>query len=562
MAFKNRMAAILVLAVSAHAQIANAMRPTTQSEIREAFEQGDKLWSAKDYVRAGDQFEAAQKKIDTLDDGKLKTTLALEAAVRYARVAAKSSRLDLVERAYQRLQGLVGRTEGLEKARAQVQLADLALIRNQPRAAVDLLRGCDWKQFDRSQQPRLRYNLGRAYELIEHDDDAFIQYRDAAILDPTFDRAAERAVKAAWLIICNNPPEKRVSPARGLAASLAKAGLARQTSAFAAHQLTRNELTESEVDAATALLVMAWASTYRGPVDFLKSEKANFDKFAIRVDGGQGASALKTLMLDELRVNRENPWSLPEPLKWCALQHPELRKVYAQFAMAVGNWWLAPSNPDPEVVTGGLHPRPFQEQSQLIPKPQPEQALACCLIAWSLDRDWETAMACARVLSQSGDSIDPKIATELVQQVFHREGDLYALPVNSADDRRSLLGLHSFLGLYFEQHKRWGNEDEIASAVFQWNHAIAVYEHLIRDNAAKGPAPGLNQHLARCLMGAKQNQSAFRQCLLAADGYLETNDPVPAANSIQTARNLDIQPTASDLKHLRAIEARLEQFKK
>ncbi len=509
-------------------------RVATPPHIQKLIDEGDSLQSKKDYQKAREKYLEALRKTNELPDKPDKpdkATLTIETTLKAARAGANlPNNKDQLNATANLLATAAKHGTPTERARVDFLAADVALRQGEPKKAIEQLHALDWDQFDKSQQPILKYNLGRAYDLDGQNVEAFRRYSDALKLNPQFSQAAERATESAWKIIQKDPSRMQATSLQ-----LTKLGLANRSAKFALTTLSNPETKDR--NAALTLLFHSWAATYPGPVEFIESESFRaFAGLAGKNEQKEATEAVRELVQGGLELDKNNPWEIPPRLQWFVRQNRDVRSACSEFAIAVGKWLIA----------------------DVRKEPQGYQGLARFMIAWGIDREnYNAAIELARVMTLDLPGIDPELVEFIVERVFSQKGGFYS-GRKGLHEWNQLETCHTFLGMIYEKREAWGGPDEVHSAFFQWEHAVKAHAQAQRLDPETSPAPGLHEHLAKAWIGRGNKDSAFDEYLLAAEGFLKLDDRDTARDLLQQANELGIT-RSPDQK--RVVDNLTEQLK-
>ena len=500
--------------------------------IQKLIDEGDQHHSENNFQMAQEKYLEAHERTKELSDKSSKGSLTVETALKLAQVAAKlpadKIQLDATTKVLEDAGKLA---TPYQRARIDLGYADVALRQGQPKKAIELMHEADWHQFDKSQQPALKYNLGRAYDLDGQDVEAFRRYGDALKLNPQFSLAADRATNSAWKVIQKDPTRTRA-----MSLQLTKLGLGNRSAQFALTTLSKPG-SERDQDAALALLFQSWAATYPGPTAFVESE--SFRTFVGRAgkDEKQSArQAVAELVQGGLELNPSEPWKIPPQLKWFEQQSHDVRSACSAFAIAVGKWLIADARKEP----------------------QANQAFTRFMIGWGLDREnFNAAIESARVLTLDFPGINPKLVDPIVRRVFEEKEGLY-FGKKGLHEWNQLETFHTFLGMIYENRNAWGDPYEVRSAIFQWQHALTAHAAAQKLDPETPGAPGLHEHLAKAWLGREKKDSAFDEYLSAAEGFLKQDDRDTARDLMEQANKLGVTPSPDQQ---RRVDSLVQQLK-
>jgi tetratricopeptide (TPR) repeat protein len=499
---------------SERASPGQSQRLAAPRHIQKLIDEGDSHQSNKDFQKAREKYLEAHEKTKELPDKPDRASLTIETALKVARAGANlPNDKDQLDATAKVLAAAGEHGTPNERARIDFFAADVALRQGQPKKAIEQLRALDWEQFDKSQQPILKYNLGRAYDLDGQDVEAFRRYGDALKLNPQFSQAAERATESAWKVIQKDP-----SRTQATSLQLSKLGLANRSAKFALTALSKPG-TEDH-NAALILLFHSWAATYPGPTEFLESD--SFRAFAGRAGRNEqmeATEAVRELVRGGLELAKNNPWTIPPRLQWFERQDHDVRSACSEFAIAVGKWLIADARKEPQAYQG----------------------LARFMIAWGIDSEnFNAAVESARVMTLDFPGINPELVELIVERVFERKEGLY-YGRKGLHEWNQLETFHTFLGMIYEKREAWGSPDEVRSAFFQWQHAVTAHAEAQKLDPETSPAPGLHEHLAKAWLGRGNKDSAFDEYLLAAEDFLKQDDRDTATNLMKQADELNIR---------------------
>ncbi len=492
--------------------------------IQKLIDEGDLHQAEKNFQKAQEKYFEAHEKSKELPDKAAKASLTVETVFKAARAGAKLPEDKAQLEATAKLLDAAGQHGTVpERARIDLLAADVALRQGQSKKAIQLLHDADWDQFDKSQQHILKYNLGRAYDLDGQDVEAFRRFGDAIKLNPQFSLAADRATQSAWKVIQKDP-----SRTLSTSAQLTKLGLANRSAKFALTTLSKPG-TEADHNAALVLLFQSWAATYPGPSAFVESE--SFGTFAGRAGNNEqmaAKEAVKELVQGGLEMDPNNPWKIPPRLQWFEGQKHDVRSACSAFAIAVGKWLIADARKEPQAY----------------------QAFSRFMIAWSLDREnINAAIESSRTLTLDVPDISRKLKDQLIERVFDEKTILF-FAAKDLHGWNQLETFHTFLGMIYEDRTNWGSPFESRSAIFQWQHALLAHAEALKRDPETAPAPGLHEHLAIAWIATSKKELAFNEFLLAADGFLKSDDRDSARQFLMQARKLGITPSPDQQRRL------------
>lgn len=521
------LAALLNLAVSTEIVAQTDSGPlSAPPHIQKLIDEGDRSRIAKDLSQARDRYLEAHRESNKLSEKADRDRLSVATALKAAHLSySMPDDPKVVSDTVDLLRATASQGRPREMAQMNVILADLALRQKDPKAAIKILLEADWDQFEAAQQPVLKYNLGRAYEMDQQHEEAFRRYCDAIRLNPQFSLAANRAIETYWELTQKDPHRHR-----NLTTQLINLGLAYRLNRFALDVLAKGQDTKQAT--ALALLFESWAATYPGPKEFLASEK--FKAYAKDERTRASSIAIKSLVEETMHLNAGGRIDVSDAMKWFLDQNAEVKSACGTFSIAVGRWLIADSRKEPDAY----------------------QALTRFMFAWRLDPENIAAgIESARVLTLDFPGIDPSLLDVIVERCFEEKNGVYFRANKSLHDWNQLEKCHTFLGMIYEKRRVWGKTTDVRSAIFQWQHAVDAHAAALKLDPQIAAAPGLREHLAICLAKTGEKSAALDEYLLAVEGFYDRDDPGTAERLLADARSMGITPTDKQGTELARLEA-------
>ena len=111
--------------------------------------------------------------------------------------------------------------------------------------------------------------------------------------------------------------------------------------------------------------------------------------------------------------------------------------------------------------------------------------------------------------------------------------------------------------MIYEKRNAWGSPNEVRSAIFQWQNALAAHAEAQKLDPEMFAAPGLHEHLAKAWLGGGQTDLGFDEYLLAAEGFLKQDDPDAARNLMKQADELSVTRSPDQKRRVDSLTRQL-----
>lgn len=511
-------------------------------QVQQLYKEANQSYKAKNYSEAVGKLQAAQKQAEQApkDDlfregrevwagGKL---MEAQALLKRGQDADLAKSLEIFTE--------IGKSDKLATARqravAQMNAATVHMRLKQPDEAVKLMYECDWDQIERSQRPVLFFNYGRALEESGKPEEAIIRYARSLANDREYQPAAARLQRITLQLAQED--DKKIVP---LGESLIREGAASNAATFAVGMLMK-ELSPAQERAAIQVLLRAWTNDYvtqeRFEEDYgtILAKLLDSPRKPLAEEVRLATNPEFTLILKEashVGINLTFPWCL-------SFEREPIRGDFALFVAATARPYL----------------EAMGEDDLLAPKSRSiQQAFLRVYAAWLINPlDFDLCQQLAWLTHDFRAQVDPKgdVRTRLIGRMFSEKGNLYLLEGKTLQDWEKILRLHTSLGQIFDADKKWGDEKTVDSSIAQWTFAINA-EKQIRELKPESDyrAPGLHEHLARCLTAKQRLQEAFDHYIEAGNGYLARKNVTFARRMADSAR--EIEPVAGRAKLSRLL---------
>jgi len=416
--------------------------------------------------------------------------------------------------------------------------------------ALAELERVDYGAVAEGQRQVLKYNLGRAYELQGREPQAIETYRAIVAAQPSF-RPAVDHLYGLWR---EAPAPEHIREAAVLTDELVRRGEPRAALENARICLDTWKA-ESGVPAICEVLVHSYVENRIGPADYARTEKAFLDTVA---RGAQDAPTAAYLQRFADQLQRVFQGDLPvEPRQDLA------RELFPEPGAEWSARELTGVDLDAELSRllklAGDHFDGSGDQ---------EQALARYLLAWNLDPDnTEPLVHLAEMVRRNGDlAPEGELGSSLVYRIFEGKNATYRVQYKTAQDWLNILRYHVLLASIFEERGQWGSSHDIASVIFQLEHAIEA-ERILRErfDETRRPSPGLHYRLgrayvARGLDGDGDRDRAGQSFVIAARGFVSDRNAAEARQALEDARGLVSGEESA--RELRALEARVRELER
>ncbi|TDJ69667.1 MAG: hypothetical protein E2O39_11255 [Planctomycetota bacterium] len=413
--------------------------------------------------------------------------------------------------------------------------------------AIAELERVDYEVVIQSQRHVFRYNLGRAYEQERRAPQAIEIYRGIVEAQPSFRPAVDRL----YGLLRESKAPEQIQAAAVLTSELVRRGEGR-----AALENVKGCLEEWKrepaVPAICEVLVRSYVEGRVSPADYAKTER---DFLARIVRGAQDAPTAAYLERFARQLQRVYGDELPiDP-------SPELaRELFPR----PSEEWSA------EIVSGVSMP---QELSRLLKLAgdyydgggDPGQALARYLLSWNLDPGNTEALVYVAEMVRRDEALalDGELRALLVSRIFEEKGASYRARYKTAEDWLNILRYHVLLASIFEERGEWGSPGELASVIFQLEHAIDAGQQVRRLGAALAPSPGLHYRLGRAYIASELRHLRPRarpSFLRAARGFLRDANAGDARLALEAASGLGPALDEDAQQQLAELQAALRQL--
>jgi tetratricopeptide (TPR) repeat protein len=410
-----------------------------------------------------------------------------------------------LDRSRKEFEEVIGSSSGTARLQAANSFAAQLLRRERAAEAVQVLstavQDAAWKDLTGPARARCLFNFARALEATGRKSEAYSRYIEAAEADPSFERAADGARAVAL---------KSDSEGTGIP----------QIDRLVDGQLARGDFSgagRSLRDALTSVAHWQGHPNYPRLVEelarYLTEANVQRDRFA-----QEWSEPLRTIPRDRVRkpadrmlATIEEAYTSELPVEFA----PEnVQERYAPWAQGASR---------------GLFSRFLAAvAAQSYRLGEMRRALGAYSHAWALDTtNMEAALYAANILlvdlEAKEKKLDPdgSLLKSLVDKLFSEKGAEYSRDVGQ--DWNRLLKFHTILATIFEKQRRWGDEHEARSAIFQWKMALRAVERLQgKDPGAARLAPPLQEGLGRAYRARGQPQEAFEHEVQAAEGFVRT----------------------------------------
>lgn len=523
--------ALASLLVGAAAWSQDPPSPPPHPPKHPAIQKGDQHRIQGERSKAIVEYDKARQSSDPVirNTGAIK---AGETRVEQARTD-KNKKAELLDRAAQDFKQVVKDENATPKQRANAynNLATVYLNQHKTQEALDALKACDKSQIDKNFVHVVHYNQGIACEQNNNATGAFLAYRDALRSNPSFYRAADRAIE-----LIKQPATKAeaLPAACDVGRTLLVQGDLVRAKYLGLTIIQGQDRWGPQASWGLEIVLGTYARIDRSPADFRKDEESNLGK--IRKAGFQeAADEIQRAYEDKLELN---------------VQRPGSREVRPFF-------WFSSSQRDPKVRGAFVLLLNHAGDSYAVSKEgrDPKQALARYLAAYAIDGNSTGAKNVAWIISNfSGEIGDSRVYDRFVNALMDEKGSLYAIQNKSREDWVNILRLHLLLGMMFESRGQWGSESTRDSAISQWRYAVAA-ESKVREfgGGANYGAPGLHEHLAKAYLATKQPGKAFDSYLKAGEAYHRRREKEQARDILAKLRMLDYKPEPAQQAALQAF---------
>ena len=529
-----------------------------QREAREVVARGSqdlrqKVEVAQVALRRGDaqvaaaRFEAAALEARALGDRPTEAAAWLDGARALETLDRQGGKSENGERALAWYDAAIASGAPAQSALARNNKGVALLAMGRGGEALAELERVDHAAVSESQRQAFQYNLGRAYEQLGQAPRALEAYRAVVAAQPSFRPAVDHLY---GLLRASADPE-RIRAAAVLTGDLVQRGEPRAALENARECLSAWKA-ERGVPAMCELLVRSYVANRIGPADYARTERDFLGSVA-----REAQSAPTGAYLERFAAQLERVYQGELPID----PRPDLaRELFPR----PGAEWSA------EEVSGV---NLSAELSRLLKlagdhfdgSGDPGQALARYLLSWNLDpANTEALVHVAEMVRRDAElATGSELGDSLVSRIFEEKGSSYRVQYKTARDWLNILRYHVLLASIFEQQGRWGSRDEIASVIFQLEHAIAAEARVRRLGEALAPAPGLHYRLGRAYLasGRGDDRRGARQSFVdAARGFLEDGNAPEARLALDAAR-----PLASGEEgafELRELEARVRALER
>ena len=503
---------------------APAPKPTgsaTQELARKAKSRGD-------YQSATEGFGEVRKRALAADDKKA----AAQAGIDYAQSVERWASADPTQRS--RL------AEAVESYQNAIQLGDVdqqAYARNglgvvllRQGKTVESLAAFREIDMDRIAPPArfaYVYNYGRALEKNDDLQTAYVQYRRALELQPKF----EPAIESAFRVLRHSSPPN-IREAVGLGRQLVERGSAAFT-AGQIHALLKAWSTAPDAFELLTVLVQYYVSASVDPAQFEKFESKELRSL------GAATPALNR-PIDEIHTAYFG--NFPSDF-----HHGPARDIFRSWAYPREHAALFSALLK---KVGGYYDQ----------RESPEKALPRFSAAWMLNpADSEAAVYAAAIVRDHAKTLDPQgqLFNQLLETLFMQKGEAYF-----ENDWPNILRFHVVLGTIFEREKIWGSSHNPRSAIFQWENALEAERRIRQADKNFSPSPGIHASLALAYENTSRAADAWDQYVLAAQGFIQSRNPDPAASALERAESLSVAQDEQRRKKVEELRGEIANLKK
>ncbi len=487
-----------------------------------------KAKSRGDYKSAAEGFEKVRKSALASDDKKS----AAQAAIDYAQslerwVNTDPTQQNRLAEAAQSYQSAIQLGDADQQAYARNGLGVVLLRQGKAVESLAAFRGIDMDGIAPTARFAYLYNYGRALERNDELQTAYAQYRRALELQPRFEPAIEGAFR-----VLRQSPRPNIKEAVGFGQQL----VVRGSGAFTARQIhTLLKAWNAAPDASELLtvLVQYYISASVDPVQFQEVELGDLRSL------GATTPALRSPIDEILTAYVGN---FPP-----SFHHGPARNIFRS--------WAYP--PEHAALFSALLKSVGAYYDQ---RETPEKALPRFSAAWMLNpSDSEAAVYAAAIVRDHAKALDPQgqLFNQLLETLFMQKGEAYF-----ENDWPNILRFHVVLGTIFEREKIWGSAQDPRSAIFQWENALEAEKQVRHVDKNFTPSPGIHASLALAYEKTRRTTDAWDQYVLAAQGFIESHNPDPAALALEHAQSLSVEKDEQRLKKLEELRSRIAELKK
>lgn len=505
-----------------------AQAPAPKPPASAAQEQARKAKSRGDYKSAAEGFGEVRKSALAADDKKS----AAQAAIDYAQSVERWASVDPTQQnrlaeAVESYQNAIQWGDLDQQAYARNSLGVLLLRQGKTSESVAVFREIDLERIAPVTRFAYVYNYGRALEKNRDLQSAYAQYRRTLELQPRFEPAIESAFR---VLQQSSPPNIR--EAAGLGRQLVERGSAAFT-ARQIHALLKAWSTAPDVTELLTVLVQYYVSASVDPAQFDKSESGDLR--------GLGAtSPALSRPIDEIHTAYFGNFP-------ANFHHGAARDVFRSWAYSR----------ERAALFSALLKRIGDYYDS---REAPDKALPRYSAAWMLNTaDSEPAVYAAAIIRDHAKTLDPqgRLFNQLLETLFMQKGGAYF-----EKDWPNILRFHVILGTIFEREKIWGSSHDPRSAIFQWENALEAEKQIRQVDKNFPPSPGIHASLALAYENTSRTADAWDQYVQAAQGFIQSRNPDPAASALKRAESLSVPQDDERRRRIEEIRREIGDLKK
>jgi tetratricopeptide (TPR) repeat protein len=505
-----------------------AQAPAPKPTASAAQDLARKAKSRGDYKSAAEGFGEVRKSALASDD----KTSAAQAAIDYAQsvehwASADPTQQNRLAEAVESYQNAIQLGDAGQQAYARNGLGVLLLRQGKTVESLAAFREIDMDRIAPPARFAYVYNYGRALEKSQDLQSAYVQYRRALELQPRFEPAIESAFR---VLRQSSPPNIR--GAVGLGRQLVERGAAAFT-AGQIHALLKAWSTAPDAIELLTVLVQYYVSASVDPAHFEKFESGDLRSL------GAATPALKR-PIDEIHTAYFGDFPP-------SFYHGAARDIFRS--------WAYPR--EHAALFSALLKKVGAYYDQ---REAPEKALPRFSAAWMLNpADSEAAVYAAAVIRDHAKTLDPQgqLFKQLLETLFMQKGEAYF-----ENDWPNILRFHVVLGTIFEREKIWGSSHDPRSAIFQWENALEAEKQIRQVDKKFSPSPGIHASLALAYENTSRAADAWDQYVLAAQGFIESRNPDPAASALERAESLSVAQDEQRRKKVEELRGEIADLKK
>jgi tetratricopeptide (TPR) repeat protein len=505
-----------------------AQAPAEKPTASAAQELARKAKSRGDYKSAVESLGEVRKSALASDDKKSAAQAAIDSAQSVERWAsADPSQQNRLADAVESYQNAIQLGDIDQQAYARNGLGVVLLRQGKTVESLAAFRAIDMDKVAPPTRFAYVYNYGRALEKNDDLQTAYVQYRRALQLQPRF----EPAIESAFRVLRQSSPPN-VKEAVGLSRQLIERG----SGAFTAGQIhTLLKVWSTAPDAIELLTVLLqyYVSASVDPEQFEKFESGDLRSVA-------AATPAMNRPIDEIHTAYFGDFSP-------SFRHGPARDMFRS--------WAYPR--EHAALFSALLKKVGAYYDQ---REAPQKALPRFAAAWMLNpSDSEAAVYAAAIVRDHAKTLDPngQLFNELLQTLFMQKGEAYF-----ENDWPNILRFHVVLGTIFEREKIWGSSQDPRSAIFQWESALKAETRIRQVEKNFSPSPGIHNSLALAYEKTSRAADAWDQYVLAAQGFVESGNPDPAASALERAESLSVALGEQQLRKVEELRGKIADLKK